>query len=88
MYHAQHDLFKQFSALRDDVIVPDYVYASPPPPDYYVNYRPPATEDGYIVNAWLGPAGTVSPAHTVCAIVNLFLVRTVGLLIFRTGSIL
>lgn len=65
MYHAQHDLLKQLSALRDDLIIPDYVYASPPAPEHYVNYHPPANEDGYVVNAWLGPAGTVSPAHTV-----------------------
>lgn len=88
MYHAQHDIFKQFSALRDDIIIPDYVYASLPPPDYYVNYRPPANEDGHIVNAWLGPAGTVSPAHTVSLRFGLFYVGTMSLLILNEGSVL
>lgn len=65
LYLAQHNLFNQFPALRDDVIVPDYVYSSPKPPDGYPDYRPPPNEDQLVMNVWLGPAGTVSPAHTV-----------------------
>lgn len=55
LYLAQHTLHKQFPWLAEDVLVPDYVYACPP------------REGGDIepiVSAWLGPASTVSPAHT------------------------
>ena len=65
LYLAQHSLFNQFPALRDDVIVPDYVYADLDPPDDYPGYAPPANDERLVLNAWLGPAGTVSPAHTV-----------------------
>lgn len=65
LYLAQHDLFKQFPALRDDIILPDYVYAAPAPPDNYPNYSPPPNDEQLVANVWLGPAGTVSPAHTV-----------------------
>ena len=64
-YLAQHDLLKQFPALRDDILLPDYVYASPPAPDGYPMYSPPANDDQLVINTWLGPAGTISPAHTV-----------------------
>lgn len=67
LYLAQHNLLNQFPGLRDDIVVPDYVYACPPPPDNYLAYCPPANADQLVVNAWLGPAGTVSPAHTVRA---------------------
>ncbi|KAI8999035.1 Clavaminate synthase-like protein [Trametes punicea] len=64
LYLAQHSLFKQFPALRDDIIIPDYVYSSLDPPDSYPQYAPPSNEEQLVLNAWLGPAGTVSPAHT------------------------
>jgi hypothetical protein len=65
LYLAQHDLFKQFPALRDDIILPDYVYAAPDAPENYPNYRPPANDEELVINTWLGPSGTISPAHTV-----------------------
>ena len=65
LYLAQHSIFMQFPALRNDIIVPDYLYASPPPPANYPEYTPPHNEDQLVMNAWLGPGGTVSPAHTV-----------------------
>nr|VWP00126.1 Tetrahydroxynaphthalene reductase (EC (T4HN reductase) (THNR) [Ganoderma boninense] len=65
LYLAQHSLFNQFPALREDVIVPDYVYSDLPPPDDYPEYVPPTNDEHLVLNAWLGPAGTVSPAHTV-----------------------
>lgn len=64
LYLAQHDFFKQCPALLDDVVVPDLVYSAPKPTEDAPNYRPPAAEEGYVLNAWLGPAGTLSPAHT------------------------
>lgn len=65
LYLAQHNLLSQFPSLRDDVVVPDYVYSCPPPPPDYPDYRPPGNDDQLVVNAWLGPKGTISPAHTV-----------------------
>jgi lysine-specific demethylase 8 len=64
IYLAQHDLTKQFPSLRDDILVPDYVYASLTTPDF-PGYHPPRNEDRILFNSWLGPEGTVSPAHTV-----------------------
>ncbi|KAI5122990.1 hypothetical protein M0805_006868 [Coniferiporia weirii] len=64
LYHAQHDIFRQFPALRNDIVIPDYVYSTLPPPDHYPQYRPPANEDALVLNAWFGPEGTISPAHT------------------------
>ncbi|KAI0693005.1 Clavaminate synthase-like protein [Cerioporus squamosus] len=64
LYLAQHSLFKQFPALKDDIYVPDYAYSDLDPPDNYPQYVPPASEERLVLNAWLGPAGTVSPAHT------------------------
>jgi hypothetical protein len=63
LYLAQHDLFRQFPELARDVIVPDYVYSAPETSEESP-YRPPPNEDGYVMNAWLGPGGTLSPAHT------------------------
>lgn len=65
MYLAQHNLMTQFPTLRADIIVPDYVYASIEPPEY-TGYHPPGNDEQLVINAWLGPKGTVSPAHTVC----------------------
>lgn len=65
-YLAQHDLMKQFPSLRDDILVPDYVYASLTAPEC-PDYQPPLNEEGVLFNTWLGPEGTISPAHTVCS---------------------
>lgn len=66
-YLAQHNLFDQFPALRRDVLIPDLVYAGPPAPQYMPAYSPPVdAEDGLetvLLNAWMGPKDTVSPAH-------------------------
>ena len=64
LYLAQHDLFRQLPQLEDDILIPDYLYTAPPAPADLPDYAPPATETGYSLNAWLGPAGTMSPAHT------------------------
>ncbi|GAA95945.1 uncharacterized protein L969DRAFT_69780 [Mixia osmundae IAM 14324] len=64
LYLAQHDLFRQIPELRDDIIVPDVVFSAPQAPDHLPSYHPPMNELQYSLNAWFGPAGTLSPAHT------------------------
>lgn len=67
-YLAQHDLFTQIPTLRNDISVPDYCYASPPPPNDIegLTAEVPTTEklEEPLVNAWLGPKGTKTPLHT------------------------
>ena len=59
-YLAQHDLFSQIPALRNDTAVPIYCYTVPsrlrPGPQEPILEQP-------LLNAWFGPAGTVSPLH-------------------------
>jgi lysine-specific demethylase 8 len=62
-YLAQHDLFAQIPSLRADISIPDYCY-SDPPLSTPSNVKPlPKLEDP-LLNAWFGPAGTISPLHT------------------------
>ncbi|KAJ6488547.1 Clavaminate synthase-like protein [Mycena vitilis] len=61
LYMAQHSLLMQFPALRADIEIPDYVYADLPRPP---GCPPPTNDEQLVINAWLGPKGTVSPAHT------------------------
>lgn len=64
-YLAQHDLFDQIPSLAADTRTPDYCYTAPPPPDpAYTSTVPVAVLDEPLRNAWLGPAGTISPLHT------------------------
>lgn len=67
-YLAQHDLFAQIPALRKDISIPDYCYTDPPPPHHSSplaakHSQMPRLEDP-LLNAWFGPAGTISPLHT------------------------
>jgi lysine-specific demethylase 8 len=67
-YLAQHDLFAQIPALRHDIAIPDYCYTSPPPfhdssPLAKKHSEMPLLDDP-LLNAWFGPAGTISPLHT------------------------
>jgi len=66
-YLAQHDLFTQIPSLRSDISIPDYCYTNPPPPapGTPLALKPPQPKLGEpLLNAWFGPAGTVSPLHT------------------------
>jgi len=65
LYLAQHDLMKQFPALRADIMIPDYIYAALECPADFPGYKPPGNDEQLVINAWLGPGGTISPAHTV-----------------------
>ncbi|KAI4719756.1 Clavaminate synthase-like protein [Aureobasidium sp. EXF-10727] len=63
-YLAQHDLFTQVPSLNADTNTPDYCYTSPPPPESLSSTVEVETLDEPLRNAWLGPAGTISPLHT------------------------
>ena len=63
LYLAQHSLFLQFPNMREDMIVPDYVYSCPNSSDSFPDYKPPTNDEQLVLNAWLGPKGTISPAH-------------------------
>lgn len=54
-YLAQHNLFDQIVALRNDIRVPEYCCLS-----LATTTGPVPTPD---IKAWLGPMGTVSPMH-------------------------
>jgi hypothetical protein len=63
VYLAQHSLLTQFPKLRDDILIPDLVYIVPETRE--AGHKSPPNEDRLIINAWLGPKGTMSPAHKV-----------------------
>ena len=65
LYLAQHNLLMQFPTLEGDIGIPEYVYACPDAPSCYPAYKPPGNMDQLVINVWLGPKGTISPAHTV-----------------------
>jgi hypothetical protein len=64
-YLAQHDLFAQIPSLRSDISIPDYCYCEPVPQLSNISHvkSVPKLEDP-LLNAWFGPAGTISPLHT------------------------
>ncbi|XP_071820540.1 lysine-specific demethylase 8-like isoform X1 [Apostichopus japonicus] len=66
-YLAQHQLFNQIPELQNDIMIPDYccVKTSPPPKKMTSDYNTADTDDDeeIDINAWFGPAGTISPLH-------------------------
>jgi hypothetical protein len=63
-YLAQHDLFAQVPSLRADISIPDYCYCTPAPSPHLKHIKPTPNLEEPLLNAWFGPAGTVSPLHT------------------------
>ncbi|ORY65293.1 uncharacterized protein BCR38DRAFT_457487 [Pseudomassariella vexata] len=61
-YLAQHQLFTQFPALRNDILIPDYCYTSPPPHPTDRSIDQPELDEP-LLNAWFGPPGTITPLH-------------------------
>lgn len=62
-YLAQHNLFQQIPSLRNDIQTPDLCWASVPPHPH----DPSADQtplDVPLLNAWFGPARTITPLHT------------------------
>lgn len=57
-YLAQHPLFDQVPALRRDIAIPDYCALS-----YPMAHHEGSAQEDVAVNAWFGPAGTVSCLH-------------------------
>ncbi|QSZ29187.1 hypothetical protein DSL72_003698 [Monilinia vaccinii-corymbosi] len=69
-YLAQHNLFSQIPSLRNDISIPDYCYAEPPAPHASCaralkqHYAQTDELPEPLINAWFGPARTISPLHT------------------------
>ena len=62
MYLAQHSLFTQIPRLRDDICIPDACYSATNDADADADDDAEGQEP--MLNAWLGPAGTITPLHT------------------------
>lgn len=62
-YLAQHQLFLQLPQLRNDILIPDHCYTAPPPHPTDPSQDQPEL-DSPLLNAWLGPPGTITPLHT------------------------
>ncbi|XP_022085203.1 lysine-specific demethylase 8-like isoform X2 [Acanthaster planci] len=75
-YLAQHQLFYQIPELRDDICIPDYCCLHDNKEDAEREHNPSSqfnqdrdsdcddVDSNVDINAWFGPAGTVSPLHT------------------------
>lgn len=61
-YLAQHPLFTQLPSLRNDILIPDYCYTTPPPHPTDPSIDQPELDDP-LLNAWFGPPGTITPLH-------------------------
>ncbi|KAK9371214.1 hypothetical protein V1509DRAFT_613930 [Lipomyces kononenkoae] len=57
-YLAQHDLLLQVDPLRADILMPDLIHSAT------FAQKENITTKRTMVNAWVGPSGTISPLHT------------------------
>ncbi|KAK9386490.1 hypothetical protein V1515DRAFT_144752 [Lipomyces mesembrius] len=57
-YLAQHDLLLQVDPLRADILTPDLIHSAT------FARKETSTTKMTLINAWVGPAGTISPLHT------------------------
>lgn len=62
-YLAQHDLFQQIPSLRNDITIPDFCWASVPGHSTDATANKPKLDYPQL-NAWFGPARTITPLHT------------------------
>ena len=72
-YLAQHQLFEQCPRLRRDIVVPDYCQLASDTQESDEGEEVAGSESGHgstgedpdsvRINAWFGPAGTLSPLH-------------------------
>lgn len=63
-YLAQHDLFLQIPSLRNDILVPDFCWADIPSRNPVSHADPKPKLEVPELNAWFGPARTITPLHT------------------------
>lgn len=62
-YLAQHNLFHQIPSLRSDIRVPDFCWTDVPPHPTTPSLNQPPLDVPQL-NAWFGPARTITPLHT------------------------
>ncbi|KAH8735636.1 hypothetical protein BGZ61DRAFT_409911 [Ilyonectria robusta] len=62
-YLAQHNLFQQIPSLRNDICVPDFCWADVPGHPLSASHDQPPVDVPQL-NAWFGPARTITPLHT------------------------
>ena len=62
-YLAQHNLFRQIPPLRNDMRIPDFCWADVPGHPSDPSKGQPALDTPQL-NAWFGPARTITPLHT------------------------
>ncbi|KAG5938895.1 hypothetical protein E4U59_003521 [Claviceps monticola] len=68
-YLAQHNLFQQIPSLRNDVSIPDFCWSTVRGypiggDDAGVGAKEPSPLEEPLLNAWFGPARTITPLHT------------------------
>ncbi|PNP85509.1 hypothetical protein FNYG_00565 [Fusarium nygamai] len=62
-YLAQHNLFQQIPSLRNDISIPDFCWVDVPPHPTTPSLNQPPVDMPQL-NAWFGPARTITPLHT------------------------